>query len=317
MTTTISRRKLATTAFSLPVTLAAGSRLTLAQPTVDVHIGDRQEAFDAAFGEPRIDGWFTVYDFSDEGKAAYWVAWDANNYAHRIAIDYSAIEGGGLPYDPGLLGQSRFLPDDAVINLAGFSTNLQIGEAGFYVAQHHSDDVQTETGRSGNILVVDEKMTPGDGLYNDPNFTRTSVAMEAFEVNAIDPLGSLPGVGSPMGEWEAEFGEIVVPQRGMMIQNPPIPGRWLFNDQMIDVILNEPIRTVEAAMWVSDFLPGDLPELSTTYWLPAPGDEVGLRINTWELENGMSYVALQVVTGGEEAGTVDRFGISIIAPAEV
>lgn len=317
MSISISRRQFTAIMASVPLAVTSRSGAIAAQHTSDARIGATQDAFDAHFGEPRTDDWFTVYDFSDEGEASYWVAWDANGHAHRIGIDYSAIEGGGLPYDPGLLGQSQFLPNDAVINLAGFTTNLQIGETGFYVAQHLSDEVQTETGRSGNILVVDEKMTPGDGPNNNPNFTRTSVAMEAFEVNAIDPLGSLPGISSPMSEWEAEFGEIVAPQRGMMIQNPPIPGRWMFNDQMIDVILDEPIRTVEAAMWVSDFLPGDLPEMSTTYWLPAPGDEVGLRISTWEIENGMSYVALQVVNGGEEAGTVDRFGISIIAPAVV
>lgn len=317
MNTAISRRKFVAAALSVPIVCAAETRFASAQSSVGARIGAKQDAFDAAFGESREDGWFTVYDFSDEGKASYWVAWDAQGYAHRIANDYSAIEGGGLPFDPGLLGQSQFLPNDASMNMAGFSTNLHIGETGFYLAQYHSDGVQQETGRSGNILVVDEKMTPGDGPNNNPNFTGTSIAMEAFEENPITPIGSLPLIGAPMSEWEAEFGEILVPQRGMLLQNPPIPGRWMFNDQMIDVLLDEPIRAVEAAMWVGDFLPSQLPEMSTTYWLPAPGDEVGLRINTWELVTEMRYVTLQVVSGGEENGTVDRFGISLVAPATV
>lgn len=317
MNTTISRRHFAAMALSLPISMSMSAGIAGAQSRNDARIGAKKDVFDAAFGESREDGWFTVYDFSDEGKASYWVAWDADGFAHRIANDYSAIEGGGLPYEPGLLGQSQFLPNDAMINMAGFASNIQIGATGYYLAQYHSDIVQEETRRSGNILVVDEKMTAGDGPNNNPNFTRTSVAMEAYEVNPISPIGSLPQIGSPMAEWEAEFGEIVAPQRGMMIQNPPITGRWLFNDQMIDVKLDQPVRAVEAAMWVGDFLPGDLPEMSTSYWLPAPGDDVGLRINTWELENEMRYVALQVVTGSEEDGNVDRFGISLMAPATI
>lgn len=317
MDTRFSRRQFAAMALAVPASVLTTSNITSALTEVDARIGGTQNTFDAVFGEPRTDGWFTVYDFSNQGKASYWVAWDANGYAHRIANDYSALEDGVLPYDPGDLGQSRFLPIDASINASGNVCRMQIGETQYYIAQYHSTGVKSRTGRSGNILVVDEMYTPGDGPNPASGFTRTSIAMEAFEVNPITPVGSLPRIGGPHSEWEEEFGEIMAPQRGMAIRNPPMPGRWMFNEQSIDISLEEPIRPVEAAMWVGDFLPAELPEMSTTYWLPAPGDEVGLRVNTWELVNGMRYVALQVVTGGEESGTVDRFGISLIAPAMV
>ncbi len=316
MTVTFSRRQFSAMAASLPITLGATPRKTVAQGSTDARIGARQEAFDATFGEPRTEGWFTVYDFSDEGKAAYWVAWDANGYAHRIANDYSAISGGGLPFEPGLLGQSQFLPSDAVINTAGDLTNMQVGETGFYIAQHHSDAVQSETGRSGNILVVDERAIPGDGP-NNPNFTRTSIAMEAWEVNPIVPTGQLPTIESDWQQWQAVFGESRGTQRGSMPTNPPIPGRWMFYGTGIDVHLDSPIPAAEAAQWVSDFLPLGLGEMGTTYWLPAPGDEQGLRVCLWPQDNGTSTVALQVVHGGEEQGVVDRFVINTIAPAVV
>lgn len=316
MTIKLSRRQLAVLAASLPITRATTSRESAAQVSSDAHIGAKQDAFDATFGQPRTEGWFTVYDFSDEGKAAYWVAWDANGYAHRIANDYSAIAGGGLLFEPGLLGQSQFLPNDAVINTAGNMTNMQVGQTGFYIAQHHSDNVQRETGRSGNVLVVDQQAIPGDGP-NNPNFTRTSVAMEAFEVNPIVPTGQLPTIQSGGQQWEAVFGESWGTQRGSMPTLPPIPGRWMFYDTGIDVILDSAIPAAESAQWVSDFLPLDLGAMATTYWLPAPGDNQGLRVCLWPHTNGTSTVALQVVHGGEEAGEVDRFVINTIAPATV
>ena len=277
-------------------------------------IGQKREAFDATFGAGEDRGWFTVYDFSAQGKAAYWVAWDAQGYAHRIANDYSASADVGLAFEPGLLGQSQFLPDDASINAAGDLTNLQIGKSGFYIAQHHSESVRNRTGRSGNILVVDQRAIPGDGL-NNPNFTQTSVAMEAFEVNPVVPTGQLPTIESDWRQWQAVFGESWGTQRGTMPTYPPIPGRWMFYGAGIDVILDEGIPAADAAHWVSDFLPAELGDMTTTYWLPAPGDDEGLRVCIWTGMPGMSTVALQVVHGGEESGRVDRWVINTIAPA--
>ena len=309
----LTRRNIVGFALATPVSLPVLAKAQSAT-VPDAAIGSKQSAFDALFGAGRTDGWFTVYDFSDDGKAAYWVAWDANGYAHRIAIDYSAISGGGLPFDPGLLGQSQFLPHDAAINAAGDLTYLQVGATGFYIAQHHSDSVQQRTKRSGNILVVDERAIPGDGP-NNPSFTRTSVAMEAYEVNPLVPTGRLPTIESPV--WSTVFGEAWGTQRGTMPKNPPLPGRWMFDGATIDVVLDNPIPAAEAAQWVSDFLPLGLGEMSTTYWLPAPGDREGLRVCLWTDSRGLSTVALQVVHDGEESGWVDRFVINRIAPAMV
>lgn len=313
----ITRRQLTGLTLSLPFLIPgmpASAKSQSGQVTAAA-IGDKRSAFDVTFGPGEDDGWFTVYDFGDEGKAAYWVAWDANGYAHRIANDYSAIEGG-LPFQPGLLGQSQFLPSDASINAAGDLTNLQVGESGFFIAQHQSESVRTRTGRSGNILVVDQRQIPGDGP-NNPNFTRTSIAMEAFEVNSIVPTGQLPTMQSDGQAWQAVFGEGWGTQRGTMPKYPPIAGRWMFYDTGIDVMLDSAIPAVEAAQWVSDFLPLGLGEMTTTYWLPAPRDEAGLRVCLWTADNGMSTVALQVVHGGEERGSVDRWVINTIAPAMV
>lgn len=309
----ISRRQLARLSLAVPFVIPGMRTSAQTQSARSAAIGEKRDQFDATFGAGREDGWFTVYDFSDEGKAAYWVAWDANGYAHRIANDYSAIDGG-LHFESGLLGQSQFLPDDASINAAGDLTNLHVGDTGFYLAQHSSTSVRTRTGRSGNILVVDQRAIPGDGP-NNPNFTRTSIAMESFEVNPIVPTGQLPNIDSP--EWSSVFGESWGTQRGSMPTYPPIAGEWMFYGTAIDVMLDQSIPAAEAAQWVSDFLPLGLGEMTTTYWLPAPGDESGLRVCLWTAANGMSTVALQVVHGGEENGSVDRWVINTIAPAMV
>lgn len=313
MTREISRRTFTGLAASLPLILA-GSQLVGAT-TLDASIGAKQAAFDAMFGTPRTEGWFTVYDFRDEGKAAYWVAWDANGFAHRIAIDFSAIAGGGLTFSPGLLGQSQFLPSDASINAAGDLTNLQIGQTGYYIAQHHSGDVQQRTGRSGNILVVDERAIPGDGP-NNPNFIRTSVAMEAWEVNPIVGTGALPSPFSRYEEMGATFGSMSGNQRGSWLDSPPVPGRWMFYDGTIDIVLDEPIPAIDAASWISDFVPADAGEQSTTYWLPGPGDTEGLRVSFWPYQH-QNLVALQVVHNGEESGRVSRMILGLIAPATI
>ena len=313
----ISRRQLTGLALSLPLIIPGVNAAARSQSgqVVTAAIGEKRSAFDATFGPGEDVGWFTVYDFSAQGQAAYWVAWDANGYAHRIANDYSAIAGGGLPFEPGLLGQSQFLPTDASINAAGDLTNLHVGDTGFYIAQHHSESVRTQTGRSGNILVVDQRQIPGDGP-NNPNFTRTSIAMEAFEVNPIVPTGQLPTMESgPI--WQTVFGDSWGTQRGTMPTNPPIAGEWMFYGSCVDVMLDSAIPAADAAQWVSDFLPLGLGEMTTTYWLPAPGDEIGLRVCLWTDTNGMSTVALQVVHGGEESGSVDRWVINTIAPATV
>lgn len=312
----ISRRQFTGLTLSLPLLATGLPALAHAQNAQvgRAAIGAKQDAFDATFGPGEEVGWFTVYDFSAQGKAAYWVAWDANGYAHRIANDYSAIPGG-LPFAAGQLGQSQFLPNDASINAAGDISNMQVGDSGYYIAQHHSPGARANTGRSGNILVVDQRMIPGDGP-NNPNFTRTSIAMEAYEVNPIVPTGELPTMESgPV--WQTVFGDSWGTQRGTMPTNPPIAGEWMFYDQGVDVILDSAIPAVEAAQWVSDFLPLGMGEMSTTYWLPAPGDEVGLRVCLWTASTGMSRVALQVVHGGEENGWVDRWIINTIAPATV
>lgn len=311
-----SRRTFAATMLSLPIILSKGSRPSRAQEPADASIGAKKDAFDAIFGDPTSSGSFSVYDFSPEEQASYWVAWDANGFAHRIANDYSALPGGGLPFDPGLLGQSRFLPDDAFINAAGDLTNIQVGATGFYIAQHHSDRVQRETARSGNILVVDQRMIPGDGP-NNPNFLSTSIAMETWEINPVIPTGTLPGPGEHSQEWQALFGLAAFHQRGSLLANPPLAGQWMFDDRSIDIVLDSPLPAAEASQWISDMLPTSLGEMTTTYWLPAAGGDEGLRICLWTQDNGMSTVALQVVHGGEEDGSVSRMVLSTIAPATV
>ncbi len=310
----ISRRRFTHLMLSAPLLIPGARSAARSQSASGTRaaIGEKRDAFDATFGPGDDHGGFTVYDFSADGKAAYWVAWDANGYAQQIANDYSAIPGGGLAFEPGLLGQSQFLPDDASINAAGDLTNLQIGKSGYYVAQHHSERVRSRTGRSGNILVVDQRAIPGDGL-NNPNFTQTGIAMEAFEVNPVVPTGRLPTIESDWQAWQAVFGESWGTQRGTMPTYPPIPGRWMFYGTGIDVILDDAIPAADAAQWVSDFLPASLGAMTTTYWLPSPGGDGGLRVCLWTDTNGMSTVALQVVHGNEAGGSVDRWVINTIA----
>ena len=309
MQSTFSRRKFSQLALTVP--LAASVRVASAQsdgPGFAGTLGKTRESFEADYGEGREEGWFTVYDFSDEGKASYWVAWDANGYAHRTATDFSALEGGGLPFSEDALGTSRFLPGDAFGDMYGQSSNIQIGEQVYFLEIYHSGEIANSTGRSGTVAVVDEWMSQGDGDYQGPApISLSRATMEAYEVNPVIPDGRYPSSNASKDDMEAAFGPINTPSRGFDLIEPPVPGRWMFDGETIDVVFEEPVSAADGADWVSGFLEADLGEAHATFWMPAPGDTSGLRVHMWK-RTMMSYKwSIQVVENSEETGTCSRF----------
>lgn len=291
------------------------------QTATNAKLGDPKQAFDDMFGESHEEGDYAVYDFSADGKASYWVKFDANGLAERIEIDFEALPNNGLEIDVDAeelqivdesMGMSQFLRDDAATQFSTqFSNSAPTPYPEFHLAQHYSETLAADSGRSGNVLVVDTLLgldPAGPGPYIV--VANTSVAMEAFEINEIVPTGNKPGILNDASEWEEEYGEYLSTSTLPALSTPPVPGLWLFTDEVL-IEPDEPFTPQEAATWIGDMLPADA-ELLTTYWLPeTPPSPSGLRIHVWQHSDSGYIISMQFVENGEEGGVVTKLIIDV------
>ncbi len=324
----LSRRMFSKSSLLLPVALLSGSRYAGAQPMaasnpLGARIGGTRAAFDAEYGASRQEAGFTVYDFRHNGQAAYWVRFDANGSAEYIEIDFSALPGGGLDLTSESAGSSRFVPTDAEFFMAEGSGRYAL-HSGLFLKQYKSTQLAAATGRSGNLIVVDDFTLGPDGLAGPFIIERTYVSLETWEVNPVTATGRRPGIGDTQATWSAAYGAIQGAQSGWYLETPPLPGYWGINFAQgeygnatsISINLDTPISTVEAATWVSDMVKSGV--LVSTYWLPpTPGGPIGLRLHVFNVGLGGYVFCVQYVNGGEQSGTVSRIMLFESAPPPV
>jgi hypothetical protein len=318
----LSRRAFSKSSLVLPVALLADARLAGAQ-SGGATIGSTRAAFDAEYGASREDSGFTVYDFRHNQQAAYWVRFDANGFAEYIEIDFTSLPGGGLDFTVETAGTSRFVPTDAEFLYAEGNGRYAL-HSGLNVKQYKSASLAAATGRSGNLVVVDDFDFGPKGLAGPLIIERTYISLETWEVNPVTAMGRRPGIGDTLATWEAAYGAVMPAQGGSYLATPPLPGYWGINfvqgehgnATSIHVELDTPISTVEAATWVSDMVKSGV--LVSTYWLPpTPGGPIGLRIHVFNVGLGGYVFSVQYVSGGEETGTVNRIMLFASSPPPV
>lgn len=318
----LTRRKLIKTGTALGMATAFSALNATAQTPVpaavtDAHLGDPQQAFDALFEGSREEGAFTVYDFSANGEAVYWVNWDENGASQLIEIDFSALPDNGLAYTLDEAGQSRFIRDDAQMNFGAEFIHLHGADRpDFYLAEYHSPSLATDTGRSGNVLVMDQ-VDGRDPLDPEPHviISRTHVSMEAFEVVPITPTGNKPGVLDATDVWEAEYGDWISTATLKSLSTPPVPGLWAFGSSETSITPEVEFTMEEGTTWLADMLPAEA-ELQTTYWIPhTPPSPLGYRVHVWLHPEAGHIVSVLYVMNGEEAGTVSNISISALESA--
>lgn len=322
----ISRRSLikSTSAFGAAAVLPwnlANANTPEAGPvsTTEAKLGDPKQAFDELFGESHEEGAYTVYDFSQDGQATYWVGFDANGLSERVEIDFEALPNNGLEIETSELeivdetmGMSQFLRNDAVpLFNTSYDHSAHSPYPQFWVAQHYSESLAADSGRSGNVLVLD-RLIGSDPVGPGPYVlvSNTSVAMEAFEVNEIVATGSKPGILSSEEEWGAEYGEYFYTSTLPALKTPPVAGGWLFGPEII-VNPDEPFAPQDAATWIGDMLPEGA-ELLATYWIPeTPPSPAGTRVHVWQHADAGYIISMQFVENGEESGVVTQLNIGV------
>ena len=312
---TFSRATLAAPAAMLMGSSKTNAQLVMAPTASDAVIGGTRDAFDAAFGTPRQEADFYVYDFSHNQQATYWVRFDTNGHAEYIEIDFTALPGGGLEFSRDVLGESQFLPSDSgAIGAGGSMGILQSSRSAFYSYVHRSEWVSAYTGRSVFPIVVDEFRMSDDGWFTPSPIQRSFVSMETYEVHPVVATGKNPGIVQPVDDWRARYGQLDATRGGFEVRNPPIPGRWILGNlgdgqaavTQIDASFDTPISTIEAAAWVGSMVK-ETGRLVCTYWLPpTPNGSVGLRIHVFGTYRYEYATSIQYVTGTEQNGTVDR-----------
>lgn len=320
----LSRRVFSRSTLVLPLALLAGTRVD-AQPVnaLGAVIGGTHSAFDAEYGTSREESGFTVYDFSHTGQASYWVRFDASGYAEYIEVDFTDLPGSGLDFTADTVGVSRFVPADATFfDAEGHGGNAL--SSALNIKQYTSAQLATATGRSGNLIVVDDYKLGPNGLAGPMIIERTYVSLEAWEVHPVVGHGIRPGVGDPIDMWRVAYGSVLPAQSGWYLDTPPLPGSWSLNFQggetgattSIDIRLDTPISSAEAARWVSDMIRFGSP--TSTYWLPpTPGGPIGIRIHVFNSSLDAYVFSAQYVRGGEQTGTVDRMMIFASSPPMV
>ena len=106
---------IATARTVLPITLANARTPNTTDTGMAIggaKIAGTREDFDAEFGPGTDTNGVVMYGDGSGGTATYAVTFNEEGLAENIVIDFSALEGGGLPTE-GELGQSRFIWEDA------------------------------------------------------------------------------------------------------------------------------------------------------------------------------------------------------------
>ena len=182
----------------------------------------------------------------------------------------------------------------------------------FFLAEHHSPSLQQDSGRSGNIIVIDQ-IVGRDPMGPEPYtiISRTHVSMEAFEVNPVTPTGTKLGVLDAAEVWEAEYGDWISTATLPTLNTPPTPGVWAFGPE-ISITPETEFTMEEGIAWLADMLPADA-ELQSTYFIPhMPPSPLGYRVHVWNHPDAGYIVSMLKVMNGEEQGTIANISISAL-----
>ncbi len=300
-------------------TIAAGStRRAIAQtPSASTaggaKLGDDEDAFAAEFGAgTEIDGGMVQFGTTDSDTAVYYVRFTESGADHA-EVDFTHLPDGGVTEEEADVGNSRFLLDDAVMSGQVVGGRLQFNHAGYYLTTWHSEALAAETGRTGNVLVLDEFTVQGDGPGIPAPFSRATISMEAFDEHEVQPHGEGATLGTSLESWWDAYGQGNASQRASHVANPPVEQLFLGTNQggfvvEIDTNLERELPIQEAIDLVGQFLPANATLTQTYFAPPSPTGPIGLRTQLWNLSalKAVPATVTLYVNGSEASGTVSR-----------
>ena len=300
----------------MPITrrhfLVSGASLALGIPLAthafqgdQPRIGDKRGDFDAWFGHGTENGRFISYPPLSAGRASYHVAYDEDWRAETIVGDFNHLAGGGITFDESEIGQSQYVPADAVSG-AVFQFGLYLMQTGFYgLRSWQSPQLAANTGGSSTITVLDRIVSESPG---SAHFKETMITTSSEEVHSIVPTGEHIGPHSDREDWIAYPGGLQEAQGGGIVVNPPVPGNWMIGfASNVQANLETPLPTSDAAALIGSMLPPS--ELLWTSWYgTSPVTNTQVRLHQFRAnDTGKQFLAAQFVNGDEESGTVTEF----------
>lgn len=295
----VSRRRFLAASASLPFGLYLSAHAYQAsQPK----FGDKREDFDAWFGHGTESGSFISYTPLSAGRASYYVAYDEEGNSETIVGDFNHLASGGIEFDANEIGQSQYIPADAV---AGPVFNLGGLSGGYGLRSWHSSEVASNTGGSGTIVILDRFVRESYALAH---FKETMITTEAAEVNPIEPTGEHIGPHSTEDEWKAYPGGVGMAQTGMTINTPPVPGEWdVQYSTNVRANLEPALPVQQAAQLIATMLPPS--ELEWTAWFGySPITDTQIRLHQFRAhDTERQFLSMQFVDGDEQTGTVTSF----------
>lgn len=301
----LSRRRFLAASASLPFGLQITSHTALGKQTTEPKIGDPKETFDAWFGPGTEAGEFVSYPPLAAGRASYHVAFDEELRARLIVGDFNQLAGGGIEFNENDIGQSQYIPADAVAGTVFLLGGLS---GGYGLGSWHSPTIAAATGGSGHIVVLDRFERES---YILAHFKETTITLETPDVNPVHPTGEHLGPHSSEAEWEAYPGGVSYHQMGFQIVNPPVSGSWNIHssgDRGMEILITPDtnLSTQDASQLVGSMLPAA--ELTWTTMIEAtPITNTQIRLHQFRaLNTGAEYLTIQFVTGDEETGTVTQ-----------
>ena len=328
MTRTISRRRL------LAVTGGAGAftaipfhpaRPVSAQSAMSPRLGNDQATFDEVFGTGTdLEGALVQYPTDGDDAATYAVRF-TEDIADQVEVDLSGSADGALPDGSADVGQSRFLPDDATL-IVSFRGGDDGAARSYDLSIHSSESLATDTGRSGNVMVLDIEQTAADGPGSGLGYISATVAMETAEVQEVIPTGAPAVIGDSVDDWQAAYGEGGAAQRFSFVDDPPVSG-LSFDTQVTPATEQDDtprgelsvaqivIRRLEGEDWpvaeafaeVGQLLPEDSVLEQTCVGLPTPWSPLRRRVQVWSTASLDRQIAMLFeIDGDEESGTVTK-----------
>lgn len=289
---------------------------------VDPQLGDTRDIFASSLGAgTEIEGGLVQFGTVDAGEPVYYVRFH-QGAADSVEIDLTSLPGGGLDEEEAQVGDSTFLPDDAE-RIAAFSGGaLQFDVHAFNVTAFHSTTLQASSGRSGNVLNINEHGVAGDGASGPAPYERAIISMEMSDVLPVTPHGEGPVLMSSLDDWWAEYGQAPSSQRAAHVEHAPLTRMYFGTNsesrvvEEIDIVLAADLPVGEAIDYIGQFLPSDASLEQTYFGTPTPTGPRGLRTNVWVLpEAGVRAVTLLFINGSEEIGTVSRMLLAIESQA--
>lgn len=270
-------------------------------------IGDMRDAFDAEFGAGRDEGGFVVYGEDSEGTAHYYVLFNDQGIAQTIEIDFSPLPNEGLPAEEEI-GQSRFVPDEAVSTMFATVGSYRGDENHYGVNTWHSANLASAIGIPGYVVVMDRLTYAGPDL--GVLIQNTMVSLQIEEVNTLSPSDSFMGAHTPLAEWEAYSGE-TMGSFGLTFEDEQ--GSWVVSESALSLEPAAPLGVSEANELLGTMTPpGDI--MWTTFIPPSPLGESGIRLHGIEFQGG-EMITAQWITDGEETGTVSKImqGVELVS----